>query len=308
MIPSRKEMTAYWFAHPIAGTVIAFAMLEAGKTLWESAVNPKGKSPFSTYFGGSYDPTESYDATDPYDAAEPHTHRTSDLDTIKNLESHHGTHYGNHKLTQAEAPLGTLGARQSPRGAVAPAHTYSDDELNVIAEARTQSKGDTYNQLHEHSEGGWGPGTHNKMNRDLNARMGTHEKRLAKHEKRHRTASRSRSRTSRRGFGSSSTTTSTSSAHGGTIRNPTGSTWDKHKAPGENADMFGMPQKKGTILMGPPSARRRISLNAFTLGGLSQAPQKIGTPEEDGLPQTKHFDILGMMPEQSDDATDNPWV
>ena len=218
MIPSRKEMTAYWFAHPIAGTVIAFAMLEAGKTLWESAVNPKGKSPFSTYFGGSYDPTVSYDATDPNDAAEPHTHRISDLEAIADLKSHHDdTHYNNHKkLLMPEAPLGT--------------------------------------------------------------------------------------------FGSSSTTTSTSSAHGGTIRNPTGSTWDKHKAPGENADMFGMPQKKGTILMGPPSARRRISLNAFTLGGLSQAPQKIGTPEEDGLPKTSHFDILGMMPEQSDDATDNPWV
>jgi len=182
-------MTAYWFAHPIAGTVIAFAMLEAGKTLWESAVNPKGKSPFSTYLGNA--------------------EMQAELDVAK---THHDSHYDNHKNTAADA------------------------------------------------------------------------------------------------LGSSSTTTSTSSAHGGTGRTQAGSTWDKHKAPGEKADMFGMPQKKGTILMGPPSARRRISLNAFTLGGLSQAPQKIGTPEEDGLPQTKHFDILGMMPEQSDDATDNPWV
>ena len=49
MLPSRKEMMAYWFEHPIAGTFIAFGMVEGIKTIWESFVNPKGKSPFSTY-------------------------------------------------------------------------------------------------------------------------------------------------------------------------------------------------------------------------------------------------------------------
>ena len=49
MIPSRKEMMDYWFEHPIAGTVIAFGMVEGIKTIWESLVNAKGDSPFSTY-------------------------------------------------------------------------------------------------------------------------------------------------------------------------------------------------------------------------------------------------------------------
>jgi hypothetical protein len=195
MIPTRKEMMNYWFEHPVAGTVIAFGMIEAIKTLWESAVNPKGKSPFSTYFGQA-------------NLAE----MQGDLDSAK---AHHESHYDNHKITSANA-----------------------------ADA----------------------------------------------------------------LGSSSTTTSTSSAHAGTMRTNAGSTWDKQSAPGERAEMFGMPKKKGSILMGPPSVRRRISINSFTVGGLSQAPQTIATPEEDGLPQSSHFGILGMMPEQSEDATDNPWV
>ena len=49
MLPSRKEMMAYWFEHPIAGTFIAFGVAEAVKTIWESLVNPKGMSPFSSY-------------------------------------------------------------------------------------------------------------------------------------------------------------------------------------------------------------------------------------------------------------------
>ena len=42
-------MMAYWFEHPIAGSLIAFALVEGIKTIWESTVNPKGRSPFSTY-------------------------------------------------------------------------------------------------------------------------------------------------------------------------------------------------------------------------------------------------------------------
>jgi hypothetical protein len=204
MLPTRKEMMAYWFEHPIAGSIIAFGMVEGLKTLWESAVNPKGQSPFS-----SYTSVRSGDILNELGELS-----VSELqDTVDELTSHHDSHYDHHKVP-AEPVM----------------------------------------------------------------------------------------------FGSNSTTTSTSSAQAGTIRTHAGSTWDKQRAPGERAEMFGMPKKKGTILMGPPSARRRISINSFTVGGLSQAPQTIATPEEDGLPQTAHFGILGMMPEQSDDATDNPWV
>ena len=70
--------------------------------------------------------------------------------------------------------------------------------------------------------------------------------------------------------------------------------------------MFGG-KRKGSVLMGPPSMRRRISINSITLGGLSKAPQELGQAE-DSLPTTEHFGMLGMMPEQSEDATDNPWV
>jgi hypothetical protein len=107
-------------------------------------------------------------------------------------------------------------------------------------------------------------------------------------------------------LGSSSTTTSTSSAHGGTQRTNAGSTWDKLKTPGEKPQMFGG-KKKGSVLMGPPSMRRRISLNSITLGGLHNAPQQLGQVEE-ALPTSEHFGMINMMPEQSDDATDNPWV
>ena len=68
-------------------------------------------------------------------------------------------------------------------------------------------------------------------------------------------------------LGSSSTTTSTSSAHGGTTRTQAGSTWDKQRSPGERPIMFGDPKKKGSVLMGPPSMRRRVSINSITLGG-----------------------------------------
>jgi hypothetical protein len=71
--------------------------------------------------------------------------------------------------------------------------------------------------------------------------------------------------------------------------------------------MFGGPKRKGSVLMGPPSMRRRISLNSITLGGLSKAPQELGQ-EEEVLPTSEHFGLLGMMPEQSEDSTDNPWV
>ena len=71
--------------------------------------------------------------------------------------------------------------------------------------------------------------------------------------------------------------------------------------------MFGDPKKKGSVLMGPPSMRRRVSINSITLGGHMKAPQELGQAEE-ALPITQHFGLLGMMPEQSDDATDNPLV
>ena len=70
--------------------------------------------------------------------------------------------------------------------------------------------------------------------------------------------------------------------------------------------MFGGP-KKGSVLMGPPSMRRRISLNSITLGGHAHAPQKLNQ-EPEQLGTTSHFGMMNMMPEQSADATDNPLV
>lgn len=217
MIPSRKEMMDYWFEHPIAGTVIAFGMVEGVKTIWESLVNAKGDSPFSAYTN-----IRSGDALD---------------------------------------DLGHLTTKQR-------------EELEEVTKGlKAASK------------------MHAQQSQQLTAASKMHAKQAKTIEQ----------------LGSSSTTTSTSSAHGGTVRTHAGSTWDKQKSPGERPIMFGGPKKKGSVLMGPPSMRRRISLNSITLGGLSKAPQALGQTEE-ALPTTEHFGMLGMMPEQSDDATDNPWV
>ena len=198
MLPKSSEIKEYFFAHPIAGTFIAFAAAEAIKTLYESIINPKGQSPFSTYTD-----IRSGDVLD----------NLGEAPTLAELQDHHDRfHYENHKNIKE---LGHLG--------------------------------------------------------------------------------------------SSSTTTSTSSAHGGTQRTNAGSTWDKLKMPGEKPQMFGGP-KKGSVLMGPPSMRRRISLNSITLGGHAHAPQKLSQePEELGT--SSHFGMMmNMMPEQSADATDNPLV
>lgn len=217
MIPSRKEMMDYWFEHPIAGTVIAFGMVEGVKTIWESLVNAKGDSPFSAYSN-----IRSGDALD---------------------------------------DLGHLTTKQR-------------EELEEVTKGlKAASK------------------MHAQQSQQLTAASKMHAKQAKTIEQ----------------LGSSSTTTSTSSAHGGTNRTHAGSTWDKQRSPGERPIMFGGPKKKGSVLMGPPSMRRRISLNSITLGGLSKAPQELGQTEE-ALPTTEHFGMLGMMPEQSDDATDNPWV
>ena len=234
MIPSRKEMMAYWFEHPIAGTFIAFGMVEGIKTVWESFVNPKGRSPFSTYTD-----VRSGDVLD----------NLGEAPTVAELQDHHDRfHYEHHKniKDKKEGDFGHLTSTQK-------------DELSAISkELKAASK--------KHS------GQADRI----------------------------------RQLGSSSTTTSTSSAHGGTQRTNAGSTWDKLKTPGERPQMFGG-KKKGSVLMGPPSMRRRISLNSITLGGLHNAPQKLGQVEE-SLPTSEHFGMINMMPEQSDDATDNPWV
>lgn len=156
MLPSRKELSSYWFDHPIAGTFIALAAVEGVRTLWASTFNPKGQSPFNTYFGAS-----------------------------------------------------------------------------------------------------------------------------------------------------NSTSTTSSTSHRGQDTEADPSTWEKHSAPGEKMPMFGKPKTKVGLLRGPPSMRRRISLNLTK--GVNSAPQAI-EDQETPLPTTEHFGLLGMMPEQSEDATDNPWV
>lgn len=231
MIPSRKEMMAYWFEHPIAGTVIAFGMVEGIKTIFESLVNAKGDSPFSTYTD-----IRSGDALD--DLGHLTAKQQEDLDEVK-------------KGLKAASKM----------------HAKQSEQLTKASSM------------------------HAEQARQLKAASKMHAGQAKTIEQ----------------LGSSSTTTSTSSAHGGTTRTQAGSTWDKQRSPGERPIMFGDPQKKGSVLMGPPSMRRRVSINSITLGGHMKAPQELGQAEE-ALPITQHFGLLGMMPEQSDDATDNPLV
>ena len=107
-------------------------------------------------------------------------------------------------------------------------------------------------------------------------------------------------------LGSSSTTTSTSSAHGGTNRTHAGSTWDKQRS--QVKGRLCLRTKEERFCTNGPSFYASPHLSQlYYPGGLSKAPQALGQTEE-ALPTTEHFGILGMMPEQSDDATDNPWV
>ena len=200
MLPSSKELKEYFFAHPIAGSVIAFAAVEAIKTIWESATNPKGQSPFSTY------------------------------DDVRSgyIVDRLGHITGNQKKKELDAIT---------------------DEL-YAASKKHAGQADRIKQL-----------------------------------------------------GSTSTTTSTSSAHGGNERTPTGSTWDKHSRPGEKMEMFGIGNSVD-VISGPPSVRRRVSVNSFSLGGLTEAPQKIETPKLAGLPVTRHFDVPGMVLEQEAEEDD----
>jgi hypothetical protein len=254
MIPSRKEMMAYWFEHPIAGTFIAFGVAEAVKTIWESLVNPKGKSPFS-----SYTDIRSGDVLDSLGTLEEDFAKLQE-DHKKAIEHHDKYHYEHHKNIKEEA-LGHLTRKQK----------QELEDVTKGLEAASKMHATQASQLTAAS----------KM-----------------HAKQAKTIEQ---------LGSTSTTTSTSSAHGGTPKVPTGSTWDKHSGPGDKLEMFGGHKMKGSVLMGPPSMRRRISLNSITLGGMHKAPQKINTEKEE-LPVSSHFGLLGMMPEQSEDATDNPWV
>jgi len=196
MLPSSKELKEYFFAHPIAGSVIAFAAVEAIKTVWESVTNPKGQSPFSTY----------NDVRSGYI-----------VDTLGHI----------------------TGNQKKELDAIT-------DEL-YAASKKHAGQADRIKQL-----------------------------------------------------GSTSTTTSTSSAHGGNERTPTGSTWDKHSMPGEKMDMFGTGNSMD-VISGPPSVRRRVSVNSYSIGGLTEAPQKIETPKIAGLPVTRHFDVPGMVLEQEEE-------
>ncbi len=254
MIPSRKEMMAYWFEHPIAGTFIAFGVAEAVKTIWESLVNPKGMSPFS-----SYTDIRSGDVLDNLGTLQEDFAKLQ-ADHNKAIEHHDKYHYEHHKNIKEET-LGHLTRKQK-------------QELEEVSEQLTKASG-----------------MHAEQARQLTAASKMHAGQAKKIKQ----------------LGSTSTTTSTSSAHGGTPKVPTGSTWDKHSGPGDKLEMFGGHKMKGSVLMGPPSMRRRISLNSITLGGMHKAPQKINTEKEE-LPVSSHFGLLGMMPEQSEDATDNPWV
>lgn len=104
---------------------------------------------------------------------------------------------------------------------------------------------------------------------------------------------------------STSTTTSTSSSHGGTPKTAAPNTWDSHSSPGEKLPMFGGPKTKSTWLRGPPSMRRRVSLNLTR--GLGTVGQELHESTEE-LPVSEHFGYLGMVPESDPEGTDNLYI
>ena len=278
MLPSRKEMKEYFFEHPIAGTFIAFAAAEAIKTIYESAINPKGQSPFSTYTD-----IRSGDILD--DLGHLTSKQAEELDAITGeLRTASKMHAEQSKQLKAASKKHAGQAdriSQLGESHLSPSEIERDQKLMAvdvpipgtdIEDEKTWYK-DQYDRMYRHH--------------------------AVEHYNTHKSDRFF-------GLGSSSTTTSTSSAHGGNLKTPTGSTWDKLKAPGEKPVMFGGP-KKGSVLMGPPSMRRRISLNSITLGGHMRAPQKLQKGMEQ-LGTTSHFGMMNMMPEQSPDATDNPLV
>ena len=260
MLPSKNELKEYFFAHPIAGTFIAFAAAEAIKTLYESIINPKGQSPFSTYTD-----IRSGDILD--DLGHLSSKQAAELNEISSqLRAASKKHAG-----QADriSQLGMTRAEKFDAVEV----PIPGEHLTSTDQQKTWYQGKYDNLYRHHAVDHYDTHKGDKF-------FG--------------------------GLGSTSTTTSTSSAHGGNAREPTGSTWDKLKSPGEKPQMFGGP-KKGSVLMGPPSMRRRISLNSITLGGHCNVPQKLNQ-EPEQLGTTSHFGMMNMMPEQSADATDNPLV
>lgn len=289
MIPSRKEMMAYWFEHPIAGTFIAFGMVEGIKTIWESFVNPKGKSPFSTY-------TDIRSGAVLDDLGHLTSKQQQDLDEVKKgLKAASKMHAKQSaQLTKASSMHAEQAKQLTAASKMHAGQAKTIEQLGSLEISERQKKLDSIIVPQPPNEAGVDREAWYKAEFD---------KAYRHHEVDHYDVHKKDNFFLR--LGSTSTTTSTSSAHGGNVRSPTGSTWDKHSLPGEKVQMFGG-KKKGSVLMGPPSMRRRISLNSITLGGV-KVPKQIDTQEE-SLPVSGHFGMIGMMPEQSEDATDNPWV
>lgn len=104
---------------------------------------------------------------------------------------------------------------------------------------------------------------------------------------------------------STSTTTSTSSSHGAMPRQRALTTWENQSSPGEKLPMFGQPRNKKTWLRGPPSLRRRVSLNLTK--GLGTVGQELHE-NTDELPVSEHFGFLGMVPEADPEGTDNLYL
>ena len=105
---------------------------------------------------------------------------------------------------------------------------------------------------------------------------------------------------------STSTTTSTSSSHAMMDRVNAPNTWDAHSQPGDKLPMFGQPKNKAGLFRGPPALRRRVFRNLSGSPGI--APQDLDTSKADGLPESSHLGLLGMMPEQDPEGTDIAFV
>ena len=275
--PSKAELGRYVKDHPYASVVIALVAAEAGRTVWASIVNPTGQSPFSSYWN--------------FGKAPPGYHYMPD-GTLMADSAHLGNAYSPNYMTRS-----TLSAMEED---VKSLRNQIDTSAKVPdwAESKIYTAADRINSVDDYM----------KHRTNLGHVTSEQKEKLTKIEGELRKASQMHAsqadRISHLGA-STSTTTSTSSSHGGSPKTAAPNTWDSHSSPGEKLPMFGGPKTKSTWLRGPPSMRRRVSLNLPR--GLGAVGQELHESTEE-LPVSEHFGYLGMVPESDPEGTDNLYI
>ena len=280
--PSKAELGRYVKDHPYASVVIALVAAEAGRTVWASIVNPTGQSPFSSYWSGV--------------KSNPHCHCAGTAGHCTGTGGHCNTHLGN-AYSPNYMTRSTLSAMEED---VKSLRNQIDTSAKVPdwAESKIYTAADRINSVDDYM----------KHRTNLGHVTSEQREKLTKIEGELRKASQMHAsqadRISHLGA-STSTTTSTSSSHGGTPKAAAPNTWDSHSSPGEKLPMFGGPKTKSTWLRGPPSMRRRVSLNLTR--GLGAVGQELHESTEE-LPVSEHFGYLGMVPESDPEGTDNLYI